>query len=813
MKAIIMAGGKGSRLRPLTCNRPKPMMPMMGKPVLQYSIELLRNNGIKDIGITLQYLPDSIMSYFGDGQDFGVNIHYFIEDNPLGTAGSVKNAQEFLDETFVVLSGDAITDVNLINAVNYHWYKKSTATLVLKEVKIPLEYGVVVTDKDNRINGFLEKPNWREAFSDKVNTGIYIFEPEIFKFYNKDENVDFSNDLFPLLLQKEIPMYGYTSDFYWCDIGSIQDFMNCSYDILTGNVNVNIKGEEYSQGVWLGNNCSISPKANIISPVYIGDNSIIYENVEIGPYSIIGKNNIILSGSTIKRSIVFDNSYIGKNVELRASIIGRRAKIGNYVSAFEGSVVGDESSIGERTIIKPKVKIWPSKYVGEGETVTENLIWNDKIKKSFFNNKGIVTGYINSDITPEFLIKLSSAYGSVIGPECRIAISCSENGAASALKYSIAAGLMAMGIEVYDLNRSTLEVTRMITVSMEFKGAIHVFVHKGKSERADIVFIDENGININKNMRKKIENKFIRQDFRRSNINAFKSIVALEDCTNHYIDNIANKVDQDKIENNKYKVVVFTKNSIVKWILINMLKKIKVDFLVMKHMENLQELSEEVKSSKASLGIFIQDDLDNYVLVDEEGKIIKNQLKEVLKALIMLKIFDFKTLVVPVDATYSIEKIAYMNDIKFIRTKMEQKSILDEYLKNERDKNEKYILLAYLSTIDAVSMVSLILNLMAKTNNTLSELIEHVPKYYSKVKEIECPWEMKGKVLRSIIEKNDFGYLDLTEGVRINFPRGWVLVLPDLDKPVCSISAEGEDEEYINNMIDTVTNDIRKVLY
>lgn len=812
MKAIIMAGGKGTRLRPLTCSRPKPMMPIMGKPVMQYCLELLKNNGIKDIGITLQYMADSVIDYFNDGSEFGVNLKYFIEDSPLGTAGSVKNAENFLDETFMVISGDAVTDVNLMEALRYHKNKKAMATLILKEVNVPLEYGVVVTDKEGRITGFVEKPNWREVFSDKVNTGIYILEPEIFKFYDKGKNFDFSNDLFPILMEKSVPMYGYNADFYWCDIGSIDQFMQCNYDVLTGDVNVNIKGEECGKGIWMGNNCTVSANAYIKPPVYIGDNSTIYDGVEIGPYTVIGKNNIISAGSTVKKSIIFNNSYIGKHAELRASLICDKVQLENWVSVFEEAIIGDESIIEERSVIKPKVKIWPSKRVGNRKVIRENLIWNSKIQRSLFSNKGI-RGDINVNITPEFVLKLSCAYGSIMNSNSKIVISCSEESAAQMLKYSLATGLMSMGLEVYDLNKSTVEVTRMITVSMGFSGAIHISIDKDNNEKATIVFADKDGLNINKNMRRKLENNFIREDFRRAKMDTFKTIVAMNDYTKYYITNIVNKLNLEKIKDKKYKIVYMTKNRVIKWLLINMLSEIEVDTIQIKNSGDLKQLSEEVSKSHAQLGIWISDEADNYILVDEKGEVIKKELKEVIKALVLLNIFKFKTIAAAVDVTHSVEKIANMYNAKFIRTKINHRSIVNEYIKNEKDKDEKEILNSYLATIDAVSMVSFILNLMAEFNMTLSRLTESVPKYHSKVMKIKCPWEMKGKVMRSIIENGGFRYLDLIEGVRISFPKCWALILPDLDEPLCSVLAEGEDEEYVDKILKHLVGSIKKIIY
>lgn len=811
MKAIIMAGGTGTRLRPLTCNIPKPMMPIIGKPVMQYSLELLKNSGIKDIGITLQYLPDSIIDYFGDGSEFGVNLQYFIEEIPLGTAGSVKNAEDFLDETFIVISGDAVTDVNIMDALKYHRDKKSVATIILKEVKVPLEYGVVVTNKDGRITGFLEKPNWSEVFSDKVNTGIYIFEPEIFRFYDKNKKFDFSNDLFPILMRNNIDMYGYNSNFYWCDIGGINEFMQCNYDILEGNVNVNIKAVEYKKGIWIGEDCNIGNKVNINPPVYIGDKSIVYDESELGPYTVIGMNNIISPGSTVKKSIIFNNSYIGKNVELRGTIICNKVQLENGVSVFEEAVIGDESIMRERSIVKPKVKIWPNKLVENREVIRENLIWNRKIEKSFFNNKGI-RGNINVDITPEFVLKLSSAYGSIIDCNSKILISCSEEGAAQMLKYSLATGLMSMGLEVYDLKKSILQITRMVTVSMGFSGAIHVSIDKDNYEKADIVFIDKDGLNISKNMRRKIENKFRREDFRRARMDTFKSIIAINDYTKSYIENIINKLDRGKIRENKYKIVFVTKNRVIKWLLINMFNEIKVEFIVMKNTSNLKEISEEVKKSGASLGVWISDEADNYTLVDEKGKIMEKELKEVLKALVLLNIFKFNTIVASVDVTYSVEKLADMYNAKFIRTKIDERSIVDEYIKSEKDKREKDILIAYLSTIDAITMLLLVLNLMAQFHSSLSTIMEKVPTYHNKVMKIKCPWEKKGKVMRNIIEDGGFNYLDLIEGVRISFPKCWVLILPDLDEPLCSVQAEGEDEEYVDKMLEKLSFNIQKLI-
>ncbi len=238
MKAVIMAGGKGKRLRPLTCTLPKPMVPLVHKPVMEYSIELLKKHGITEIAVTLQYLPNIIKDYFGDGSRFGVELHYFEETNPLGTAGSIKNAEPFLNDRFIVLSGDGVTDFNLAKGIEFHVEKKALLTIFTKQVDNPQEYGVILTNEHDKIVDFLEKPSWNEVFGDTVNTGIYVLEPEIFNYLEAGIPTDFSKDLFPQLIKDQQALFGYKADGYWNDVGTLASYRETQYDMLNQKVDV-----------------------------------------------------------------------------------------------------------------------------------------------------------------------------------------------------------------------------------------------------------------------------------------------------------------------------------------------------------------------------------------------------------------------------------------------------------------------------------------------------------------------------------------------------------------------------------------------
>src|SRR5256885_16850103 len=266
MKAVVMAGGEGSRLRPLTIRRPKPMVPIAGKPVMEHILNLLKRHGITEVIVTVQYLASNIEDYFGNGSQFGMRITYSREDVPLGTAGSVKNAEEQLTEPFLVISGDALTDYNLKDIIEYHQEKKALATLTLAHVHNPLEYGVIITNEEGHITQFLEKPSWGEVFSDTINTGIYVLDPAIFAYFEKDKPFDFSQELFPYMLKKGDPIYGYVAEGYWCDVGNLAEYMQANADVLQGKVDIKMPGTDLGGGVWAEEGVAIAPDAQISGP-------------------------------------------------------------------------------------------------------------------------------------------------------------------------------------------------------------------------------------------------------------------------------------------------------------------------------------------------------------------------------------------------------------------------------------------------------------------------------------------------------------------------------------------------------------------
>ncbi len=374
MKGVIMAGGMGKRLRPLTCKVPKPMVPLVHKPVMEYGIELLKKNGITEIAVTLQYIPEVIKNYFGDGSKFGVNLYYFEETTPLGTAGSIKNAERFLDERFIVISGDGLTDFDLVKGIKFHDRKGALATIFMKQTDSPFELGVVKTNERDEVVRFHEKPCSSEIFSDTVNTGIYVLDPGIFEYLQKGVPTDFSRDLFPLLVKERGTIFGYKAQGYWCDVGNLDSYRQTQFDMLSKKVNVNLCGKEVKDGIWIGNNVVVEEGVTLQGPLSIGDEVVIRKGTLVDSHSIIGSNSTIATNSTLEHSILWNDIFIGPNSELKGTTICKGVQLENSVSLFEASVIGENCTIAANAMVQPEVKVWPNKGISEAAIVHTSII-------------------------------------------------------------------------------------------------------------------------------------------------------------------------------------------------------------------------------------------------------------------------------------------------------------------------------------------------------------------------------------------------------------------------------------------------------
>lgn len=354
MQAVLMAGGKGTRLLPLTVYRPKPMIPFFNKPMMEYILRNLIEAGVEEVFVLVGYLKERIMNYFGDGSEYGIEIHYSNGENiNLGTAGATKKVVDKINDTFIVASSDVLTNLNLMELFEFHKKKKALATIALSQVEDPTQYGVAIVDSGNRILRFKEKPKPEEAFSNLVNAGIYVFEPEVFDLVPKGENFDYSLNLFPKMLEENLPLYGFPFKEYWNDVGRPSSYLQATEDAFFGKLRLKeirvdtLKGNiEYGGAIFTGKRCRLR-RFNVRGFAVIGDNVEIGRNVKI------------------ERSVIFSNTVIEEGAEIREAIIGENVYIGKGAVIEEGSVIGDNSVIEEFTKIGANIKIWVESRIGK----------------------------------------------------------------------------------------------------------------------------------------------------------------------------------------------------------------------------------------------------------------------------------------------------------------------------------------------------------------------------------------------------------------------------------------------------------------
>ena len=510
-----MAGGEGSRLRPLTSSRPKPLVPVANKPVMHHIVDLLRRHGAREVVATLHYLADEIENYFGDGSQLGVSMAYVVEDTPMGTAGAVKLAQPLLgEERFVIVSGDALTDADISELVAAHVRSGAAATIALQRVANPLEFGVVVTNDDGRITRFLEKPSWGEIFSDTINTGIYVLEPEVFEYMEAGKNYDFSRDIFPFMLRDGRPVYGHVIGGYWSDIGNLQQYMQANYDALRGAVKLEIPGVEIRPGVWAGENANISPDAHVHGPVCIGRNVTIERGAVIEELTCLGASTIIAPNARLHRTVGWEDVYVGDSASLTGCTLADRVIVKDRVTIMEGAVIGRNSTLGSGSTVPSNIKLWPDKLVASGSIVSMSLVYGIKWPGSLFGADG-VSGLANIEITPEFALKLGQALGSVLRPGQNVMTSRDAHPASRLMNRSVITGLLSVGANVHDLRETPMPVSRY-AVRMSGDAGVHTGISPYYSDQFLLEFFDSHGVNIDKTTERKIENIFFREDFRRT---------------------------------------------------------------------------------------------------------------------------------------------------------------------------------------------------------------------------------------------------------------------------------------------------------
>ena len=822
-----MAGGEGTRLRPLTSNQPKPLMSLVNQPMMEHIVRLLKRHGFDDIVVTLAFLPQTIRSYFGDGSEFGVRMVYATEETPLGTAGSVGNAKKELDEPFLVISGDVLTDVDLSAIVDFHRQRGALATIALKSMENPLEFGIVITHDDGSIERFLEKPTWGQVFSDTVNTGIYVLEPEVFDYIPDGQSVDFSEDVFPALLADAKPVFGYIADGYWEDVGTLDAYLKAHQDMLDGHVDVEVPGFRVADGVWMGEGAEIDPGARVEGPVVVGENCRVENGARLGEYTVLGHNVVVRADASLQRSVVHDNAYVGQSVRLRGTVIGRSSDLRAYSRCEEGVVLGDECVVGAHAVVNTGVKVYPYKTVEPGAIVNSSIVWESRGARSLFGAMG-VTGLANVDVTPELAVRVAMAYGTTMKKGSTVITSRDTSRAARALKRAMMAGLNAAGINVDDLEMAPVPVTRFAVRTQRAQGGISVGLASGDPESVTIRFFDPEGTDLDEAGQRKIERIFHRQDFRRALAAEIGDIGFPPRALEHYAAALVASVDVGAIRAAGFRVVLDYAYGSTSMVMPGVLSKLGADVLSVNAYAatagvvafdarvHAEKVAAQVRTANAHLGAVIDPDGERIVIIDDQGRILDHD--QALMAMVTLVVGAHKgaRVALPVSANSAAEAIVADAGAELVWTKQSTSHLMavaeSDDITLAAGQGGDFIFADFLPAFDATATFVHLLALLAASDETLSSLVDGLPKVHKAHDTVETAWEDKGVFMRKMVEEVKDQDVLLVDGVKIRLDSAWVLVLPDPQEPVTHIWAEADTDARARGLVQEYARKVRHIL-
>lgn len=826
MRAVVLAGGEGTRLRPLTVERPKPLVPLVHRPIMGHVLHWLRRHGIEDIVVTLAYRANLVQNYFGTGSAYGVNLRYVVEEIPLGTAGSVKNAAAFLkEEPFVVVSGDVVTDIDLHAALRFHQEHRALLTMVLFRVPNPLEYGVVVLDEEGRVRQFYEKPSWGEVVSDLVNAGIYVVDPEVLETIRADQPCDWSLDVLPRLLA-EAPgrVWGFVAEGYWADVGTIPEYRQATVALLEGRVDVGTLGQLLQEGVWVGEHVSVAPTARLQGPIYLGHGVKVLDGAVIEGPAVIRDYCVVGRFARVARSVIWRNTYIGEAADIEGAIVGRQCTVHDKVVILEGAVVGDGCTIGEGAVIYPTVKLWPHKEVEPGATVRSHIIWGTRGRRRLFGRFG-VSGVVNVDLTPDFCAKLGAAIGAVLPLGSAVVMNRDAHRSSRMLKRALIAGLPSAGVHVWDVHSVPVPVARHYVRHSDAVAGVHVQVSPFDPRVVDVRIFDAQGMNVDAAMEREIERVFFREDFRRAYQADIGTIQDAVGAVEGYVARFLEHVDQATIRSAHLRVVVDYAHGAAAAVLPTILTALGVEVVPLNayvdeaHLSvpeevlrrQLQQLAAIVRALHTHLAVQLDVSGEKLTFVTERGEVLSPQHTALAVIDLAMRYQAGKAVVVPVTMSQAVEKVVGFHGGYVVRTRYNLHDLMARSAQGDvilaTDGRGHFIFPQFQPVVDGMFALVKVLELMARYQTALAEVLQQLPPVHVANAQVSSPWEVRGAVMRRLHEVFQDHRRDTTDGLKVWFGEDtWALMRPDPDRPLIHVDVEATSEEEATSLLSGIVH-------
>jgi len=824
IKAVMMAGGFGTRIQPLTNSVPKPMLSIMNLPMMEHTLNKLIETGIDDIVILLYFKPEIIKEYFQDGSKWGVKIQYVVPDDDYGTAGAVGFGREFLDTTFMIVSGDLVTDFDFREILDYHEERDSKLTITLTSVENPLQFGVVIANEDGKIEKFLEKPSWGEVFSDTINTGIYVIEPEILDYIPVGENFDFAKDLFPLLMRESVDLLGYNATGYWRDVGNPESYRDLYEDISNRRLKFQISGRkiEYPEGtLYMTGNSKVDANINIVDTVVIGDNVTVGEGSRLHNV-VVGDNVTFGKGCRLRNSIFWDDISVGNSVVLDNAVICNDNKIGDSVTAKAGLILAEGCNIGKFAVFEQDVTVWPEKEIEPTAIVNNSIVLGTKYRNAIFES-GSIVGKSNIEISCGMACKIAEAFGSQLPIGSCVLIGRDYDKSPRMIKRAFVGGLLSAGVDVLDLHSVPPSLLRYNIQSDEniIAGA---YFSKSLSDPAniEITLYNEEGLKLDQNSAKRIEKSFFKEDFRRVDYSQIGNIYERDFYSKseyqNYEDALESSIDGKTIKNSGFRVAVDLMFGITKDFFPQMITNLQIDNIMLntykddKKLANIEhykikskkDISDIVKNLGLNMGILIDPHGQSLTLVTDRGEVL-NRVEALIAVLELMnmeaelkerKMHVFLPTWAP-DLMDQLFKYLIIERGKYANFKSETLNEFD--LIATIDGN--YAFTEFALHRDAMYASLKIMELLARHKVKLSNVAKDMSRFFYETYRIPCPQSLKGKIMRKFLEYAKYKKSSSIDGVKIwESETDWVLMIPDQYNEHLNLYIQALDEELGNQI-------------
>lgn len=801
MKAVVMAGGFGTRIQPLTHSKPKPMLPIVNVPMMQHTMMMLKAVGISEFIVLLYFKPEIIQNYFKDGSDLGIKITYVLPDNDYGTAGAVKCAQEHIgDENFIIISGDLVTDFDFEKLFAFHSDKSSKLSIALTSVENPLEFGVVIANEENRIEKFLEKPSWGEVFSDTINTGIYVIEPEILEYIPTGENFDFAKDLFPLLMQNNIALMACSLEGYWRDVGNPDSYRDVYEDILNLKVrlpHLSLGAQQFADGILYytsSHEYKLDPSVEIIGKVLLGENVVIEKNVKLNNV-VIGNNVTIKNSVKIRHSVLWDDIVIHNGVELDNCVICSNNVIQRNVKAKSGLILAEGCDVGELASFEQDITIWPNKTIEPASIVRHNVILGNKYKNSIFEN-GSVYGKSNVELSCDMATKLAEAFASQLPVGSKVIVGRDNDKSSRMLKRAFLGGLLASGLDVLDIKDCPPSVLRHTLANDEtLYGGAHFKRCLEDTMSSEITLFNQNAMKVDMSFAKSIEKAFFQEKFRRVDYDKIGTIYESYNRvqTQIYMDEIFEQMGSLAKKCGGFKVAVDLMHGATIDVFPSLLNTLGVENIVLNayydehklinisalEKRSCHNVSSIVKSLEYDMGLLIYPNAQKLSLLTEEGLPL-DKVKVLYCVLELLNMSTqgkkkrvFLPLWSPDIGNFENLEIESGKYSSFSPQKLKEYDLIATV-----DGNFAFTEFGY--TRDAMYASLKIMMLLKCSGMKLSELASRVDDFYYRHFEIPCAQALKGKMMRMFLQDAKEKRSSSEDGVKIwEGDTDWILMIPD----------------------------------